>query len=59
MFAKILAFKETIRKFLNIVAVHIEGSGNPPFACIEHIFRVSVPLHSVIPEQQTEPKIMT
>jgi hypothetical protein len=29
-FSKVVAFKGTIRKFLNMVAVHIEGPSHPP-----------------------------
>jgi hypothetical protein len=41
---KIVAFKRTIRKFLNTVAVHIEGIGHPPIPYLTHFFRVNVPL---------------
>jgi hypothetical protein len=43
-FSKILAFEGTIRKFLNMVAVHIEGSMHPPICLFETLFRVSVPV---------------
>jgi hypothetical protein len=43
-FSKIVAFKGMIRKFLYIVAVHIEGLGILPYAYYTQFFRVSVPL---------------
>jgi hypothetical protein len=41
-FFKIVAFKGTIRKFVNMVAAHIEGSWHPAY--LKHYFHVSVPL---------------
>jgi hypothetical protein len=43
-FSKIVAYKGTIRKYLNVVAAHIEGLGNPPSAYLTHFFRVNVSL---------------
>jgi hypothetical protein len=46
MYVKIVAFK-TIRKFLNTLAVHIEGLRHPPphmLTFLTHFFGVSVPL---------------
>jgi hypothetical protein len=43
-FSKITTFKGTIRKCLNMVAVHMEGSRHPPYAYLKHFFRGSVPL---------------
>jgi hypothetical protein len=39
--SKIIAFKGTIRQFLNMVAVHIEGHRHSYF---KYFFRVNVPL---------------
>jgi hypothetical protein len=33
-----------IRKFLNVIAAHIEGLRYPPYAYMTHFFRVNVPL---------------
>jgi hypothetical protein len=41
-FSKIVAFRGTIRKFSNMLAVHIEGSRPSPYASLKHFFRVSV-----------------
>jgi hypothetical protein len=42
-FSKIVAFKGTIRKFLNIVAVHIEGLRHPAICLFDTLFGVNVP----------------
>jgi hypothetical protein len=42
-FSKIVYFKGTIRKFLNMVAAHIEGLRHP-HAYLTHFFHVNVPL---------------
>jgi hypothetical protein len=47
-FKKIVAFKGTIREFLNMVAVHIEDSRHLPISLFETFFRVSVSLNSLI-----------
>jgi hypothetical protein len=44
-FLKIVTFKRTIRKFLNMLAVHIEGTKHPPYAYLTHFFHVNVPLN--------------
>jgi hypothetical protein len=43
-FSKIVPFKRAIRKFLNMVAAHIEGLRYPPICLFETLFRVNVPL---------------
>jgi hypothetical protein len=43
-FKNCLAFKETIRKFLNMIAVHIKSSRHPPICLFETVFRASVPV---------------
>jgi hypothetical protein len=43
-FFKLVTFKGTIRKFLNVVAAHIEGLRYPPYAYLTRSFRVNVPL---------------
>jgi hypothetical protein len=43
-FSKIVAFKGTIRKFLNTAAVHIEGLRHPPMCLFDTLSCVSVPL---------------
>jgi hypothetical protein len=45
---KIVAFKRTIRQFLNTLAVHNEGIRHPPYAYLTHFFCVNVPLKSEI-----------
>jgi hypothetical protein len=47
-FSKIVAFKRTIRKFLNIVAVDIEGLRHPSSCLFDTLFRVSVPLKAAM-----------
>jgi hypothetical protein len=44
MLLNIVAFKRTTRKFLNTLAVHIEGIRNPPTWLLDKLFRVNVPL---------------
>jgi hypothetical protein len=50
MLLKIVAFKPTIRIFLNTLKVHIEGIRHPPppYSYLTHFFRVSVPLKTVL-----------
>jgi hypothetical protein len=43
-FSKVVAFTGTIRKFLNTLAVHIEGKASSPYALLTHFVRVNVPL---------------
>jgi hypothetical protein len=43
-FPNIVAFKGTIRKCLNLVAVNIEGSMHPPICLFQTLFLVSVPV---------------
>jgi hypothetical protein len=42
-FSKIVTSKGTIRKFFNMVAVHIEGSRHPPICLIETLFSCQCP----------------
>jgi hypothetical protein len=39
-----VAFKRSLRKFLNMLAVHSEGIRHPPYAYLTHFSRVNVPL---------------
>jgi hypothetical protein len=44
MLFKIIAFKWTIRKILNMLTVHIEGIRHPFICLLDTLFCVSVPL---------------
>jgi hypothetical protein len=48
MLLKILAFKRTSRKFLITLAVRIEGMRHPPICLFDALFRVNVPLKSLL-----------
>jgi hypothetical protein len=49
-FSTILAFKGTIRKFLNVVAAHIEGQRYPPYAYFTHFFLGQCPFIGTLPQ---------
>jgi hypothetical protein len=44
-FLKVVAFKVTIIKLLNTLAVHINIKGLPPYAYLTRFFRINVPLN--------------
>jgi hypothetical protein len=44
-FSKIVAFKGTIRIFLNMVAVHIEGLKHPPICLFDTLFSFQCPFN--------------
>jgi hypothetical protein len=44
-FSKIVAFKGTIRKFLNTAAVHIEGLRHPPMCLFDTLFLCKCPFN--------------
>jgi hypothetical protein len=48
-FSKFIAFEGTIRKFLNMAAVHFEGPRLPPYAYLKHLSTKHLPSYEPLP----------